>query len=123
RLTGNKSYAVTAEKALRALSGQLRDYPSSGTSALFALDYLLNDKIEIVVVGDGEQRREMLGEIYKKYIPNKVIALSRNGGATGPLFEGRMAAEGEVVVYICRNSVCQLPVSTMDELKKSLEEI
>jgi len=123
RLTESKSYAASAEKALKALSGQLKSYPTSMTSALFALDYLLNDKIEIVVVGKGELRHRMLDEIYKKFIPNKVVAVSRDGGNAQPLFEGRTAAGDGVMVYICRNSVCKLPVSTVAELKKSLKEI
>jgi uncharacterized protein YyaL (SSP411 family) len=97
--------------------------PNGMASALFAVDYLLNDKIEIVVVGDDSSRDSMLSDIYATYIPNEVIAISGDGRGTSPLFEGRAAKSDAVMVYICRNSVCKLPVSTLPELRRQLDEL
>ena len=124
RLTDEREFLEAGEKALQALSGRMSVSPSGMASAMIALDYYLSDKIEIVVVGEGEVRDAMLRELYNAYLPNRIIAI---GGADAdgsiPLFEGRLTDDGEVRAYICRNSVCQLPVSTVAELREQLKGI
>jgi len=123
RITGKKHYVETAERGLSALSGMIAQYPTSMTSALSALDYYLNDKIEIVVMGHNDDHEKIMDEIYARYLPHRVIAIGRDADKSRPLFEGREAPEGEVIVYICRNSVCKLPVSTVEDLRQSLKEM
>ncbi|MEE9610422.1 MAG: hypothetical protein V3W19_04180, partial [Desulfatiglandales bacterium] len=123
RMTGEKRYLTLADKALKAVSGQISRYPGGMTSAILALDYYLNDKIEIVVVGQGQQRVKMLDELYRRFIPNKVIAISDDGVEPLPLFEGRQSSNGEVTAYVCRNSVCRLPASSLEEFKQQLDGI
>jgi len=90
---------------------------------VMALDRYQSDKIEIVLVGDGETRASMLTELYRTYIPNRIIALSSDGESALPLFEGRKIADGQVRAFVCRNSVCGLPASTVAELKERLTGI
>ena len=123
RLTTESAYRESAEKALRAISGLVARYPGGMTSALFAIDYYFSDKVEIVVIGAGKGREEMLREIYQRYLPNRIIALGDGSGGGGALFEGRTAADGGVAAYVCVNSVCQLPVSTVVELREQLDRI
>ena len=123
RFTGKNNYLKLAEKGLQAISGQIKRYPSQMASALLAVDYYLNDKIEIVIVGKGKTRDEMLDVLYRRFIPDKIIALSNNGDNSFPLFEGRKAKNNGVKAYVCRNSVCNLPVSTVQDLKKELKGI
>ncbi|MFQ5452956.1 MAG: thioredoxin domain-containing protein, partial [Candidatus Zixiibacteriota bacterium] len=123
RITENKKYLQTAQKALTALSGQINSYPNGMVSAVCAVDYYLNDKIEIVIVGQGKDRDKMLDVLYHQFLPNKIIAISSNGQESLPLFEGRQAANNKVMAYVCRNSVCNLPVSTAEELKRQLDDI
>lgn len=125
RLTDERSFFDAGQKALDALSGRMKLSPGSMSSAMIALDYYLSDKIEIVLVGDGEVRDAMLKELYLSYLPNRIIAIgtSSNGSDATPLFEGRQAENGEVKAYVCRNSVCRLPVSTVAELREQLQGI
>jgi len=123
RITGEKRYTEKAELALKAVSGLLSRSPSGMATALFALDYMLGHKIEIVVVGDGAVRQEMLEELNRRYVPNKIIAISATGNSQIPLFEGRTVLDSEVMAYVCRNSVCKLPVSTLSEFKTQLDDI
>ena len=120
RITGENSYLEAGEKGMKAVSGLVERFPESMTSALFAADYYLNDKVDIVIVGDGEQRTAMLEEIYRRFLPNRIIAIG-DGRADGPaIFEGRRAAEGQANAFVCLNSVCQLPVSTVESLREQL---
>lgn len=123
RITGREGYWQTAKKALEAVSGRLAEYPSGMTSALFALDYYLNEKVDIVVVGNGTEREKMLKEIYRKFIPNRFIAVSNGDSELYPLFEGRTAPEGGVAVYICRNEACRKPVTSLEQLIRELDHI
>ncbi len=123
RITGDKSYLEAGEKGLRAVSSHIEKYPSGMAAAVIALDYYLNDKIEIVIVGNGSGRQAMVNEIYQTYLPNKLLAVSSGGGEELPLFEGRSASGSEATAFVCRNSVCKLPVSSSEELKKLLNEI
>ncbi len=123
RLTDEKRYVEKAELALRKLSGLMERYPGGMTSALFALEQYLSDKLEIVVVGESEERRKMLGEIHSHFLPYRTLALgsSLNGGL--PLFEGRAADAAETRVFVCINSSCRQPVTTAEELRQILRAL
>ncbi|MBU0983053.1 MAG: thioredoxin domain-containing protein [candidate division Zixibacteria bacterium] len=120
RLSGNEVYTANGENGLRALSGFLESRPGSLASALLALDYHLSDKVEVVIVGTGEVRHQMLAELNTRYLPNAVLAVSPSGDEPWPLFEGRRANNGEVRAFVCRNSACMLPVSTVAEFDSQL---
>ncbi len=122
RITDNKAYLLTAEKGLHALSGIIAQYPAGMSSVIAALDYYFEDKIEIVLTGQGDQLNRMLNAVYNRYLPNRVIAFDKNGISALPLFEGRQSKSGEVRAFVCLNSVCQLPVTTVEALDKQLSE-
>jgi uncharacterized protein YyaL (SSP411 family) len=122
RITGDDKYYNHGELGLKAVSGLIARSPGSMATALMALDYLLGDKIEIVLVGNGDTRDEMLGELHTRYMPNKIVAMT-DANSDLPLFEGRSSDNGSVRAYVCRNSVCKLPVSTVDEFTEQLDGI
>ena len=62
----------------------------------------------------------MLRAVYDHFLPNRVVALSDTGAEPLPLFEGRGVANGETRAYLCRNSVCRLPVTTAADLAAQL---
>jgi uncharacterized protein YyaL (SSP411 family) len=123
RLTDDRKYLMAGERALKAISGLLAQQPQSMTSALFALDYYLSGKIEIVIVGKGEVRRQMLESLYSQYMPNKVVAMSDDGSDDLPLFEGRKPKDDMVHAYVCENSTCKMPVTTVHEFEHRLREL
>ncbi len=99
RLTERKTYLQAAERALAALSGQIAANPSAMTSGILALDYHLSDKIEIVVVGNGPDRENMIGELHRRFIPNRILAVTEDGHSTLSVFEGRKAAGSGTTAY------------------------
>ena len=122
RITDNVEYYSAAEKGLKSLSGYIANYAAGYSSALFALDYYFEDKIEIVVVGNGKEFDEMLDIAYGHYLPNRVVAFDNSGKSTLPLFEGRQPDKGDVRAFLCRNSVCLLPAANAEELKRQLAD-
>ena len=123
RLTDDNRYMELAQQALRAVSPMMERNPNAMSTALAALDYLLGDKIEIVIVGDSPVRTEMVTEVYRRYLPHALLAVSADGHEDLPLFEGRTAKDGQTVAYVCRNSVCRLPVSTLEEFREQLDAL
>jgi uncharacterized protein YyaL (SSP411 family) len=121
RLTDNDAYTSAGEKALRALSGLMVQRPGAMASALLALDYHLGDKVEVVIVGDGPERERMLATLLPTLSSNVLLAVSKSGDNGRPLFEGRTAPKGEVLAFVCRNSVCRLPVTTAEGLREQLD--
>ena len=93
------------------------------SSALFALDQFLNENVEIVIIGTSSDRDAILTEIYNLYHPLKLVAISEPPNDSLPLFKNRTGGETGIAVYICVNSVCKLPVHTLDDLKKQLSEL
>jgi uncharacterized protein YyaL (SSP411 family) len=122
RLTENNDYTAAGQLSLRALSGTMARHPGGTASGLLALDYYLKDKIEIVIVGNGDERVRMLEELRSRYLPNALLAVSDEGDERWPLFVGRTADRGEAVAFVCRNSACRLPVTTAAELVGQLDE-
>ncbi len=123
RLTEKRELLEMAQRGLRAISGQLARYPSGMTSALFAVDFHLSRKVEIVIVGEGETRDGMLREVYKRFLPNRIIAFAKASDGEGPLFEGRHSTDDTTRGYVCIDSVCSLPALTVEDLAKRLGEI
>lgn len=122
RITDDKKYLTSAEKSMHALSGNVAQYPAGMSSLIIAIDYYFEDKIEIVLTGNGEKLNQMLDLVYRNYIPNRIIAFDKSGSSTLPLFEGRQPEGGQVRAFVCRNSVCKLPVTTVEKLKTQLAE-
>ena len=123
RITDKAKYLEAAENSLAAVSGTINRYPAGMAAALFAVDYYLGDKIEVVIVGAGRERQEMLREIYRRYSPNRTVLVGASEDTVSPLFEGRRAMDGKVTAYVCRNSTCQLPVTTIEALKRQLSNL
>ena len=120
-ITGEKYLHQQAEKSLTAMSGNLSGAHYGMTSAVTALNYLLSDKIELVLVGEN-QRQDFLDEIYNRYFPNRIIVVSDCGEEKIGLLEGR-GSNRETMAYVCRNFVCKLPAASPEELKKQLDEM
>ena len=85
------------------------------------LDLMLNytnPYYELVVVGPDAPER--LKELNAVYLPNKLIAASTTASKQ-EIFEGRFL-EGETLIYVCVNNACKLPVRTIDEALKLIEQ-
>jgi len=123
RLTDENQYLEIAEKCLEALTVKIENFQGAMTSALAALDYYLSDKVEIVIVGSDKISREMLETAYKQFIPNRIIAYSKDGNSNLPLFEGRKNNNNKSTAYVCVNSVCNIPVNSADELNYQLAKV
>ncbi|UCD93886.1 MAG: thioredoxin domain-containing protein [Candidatus Zixiibacteriota bacterium] len=120
-IAGEKQLRRDGEKFIASISGNVSDMPHGTISAVVALDYLLSDKIEVVIVGENG-RSDFLRVIYDRYLPHRVVVVSRKGDEPISLLEGRRS-NGRTLAYVCKNSTCRIPASTPGQLKMQLAEL
>jgi uncharacterized protein YyaL (SSP411 family) len=120
-LTDNADYSRRATTILRQLAESGRSYPAGFGRALCALDFYLGTPKEIVIIGDRSYQTEsLMKEVWKQYLPNKVIAHASTGesGASSaiPLVQNRPLVNNIPTAYVCENHVCREPVTDPQRL-------
>jgi hypothetical protein len=127
-LTGNEDYRRRAVTVFRLVRDGVERYPSAFGCMLGAVDFHLSSPKEIVVVGepDKEDTRRMLSEVWRRYLPNKVVVVTggadEEAAAAVPLLRDRTAIEGRATAYVCENYTCQRPATTPDALAEQLDQ-
>jgi hypothetical protein len=126
-LTGGEDYHRQAVTILRLIGDMIRRYPSAFGRALGALDFYLSSPREVAIIGESgaPDTRALVREVWKPYLPNKVVALSAEGDLARaaeivPLLRERSTIEGHATAYVCENYTCQKPVSSAGELAMQL---
>ncbi|HEX2621925.1 MAG TPA: thioredoxin domain-containing protein, partial [Phototrophicaceae bacterium] len=123
--TGDARYDEAARGTLRLLTNAIRQYPQVFGESAGAMELLVSGVREVAVVGDASQpaTRELLDAIIKPYRPNTITALS-TGNVEGdhviPLLSYRTMRGSAPTVYVCRNFVCQMPVTGVDQVRDLL---
>ncbi len=119
KLTGEDKYERFAVTVLRLTASQIRRHPQGFGRALSALEFHLEQSIEIVIVGEKGNELERIA--LAGYHPDAVVVLGRGGDDHGlPLLVDRSAIGGEPTAYVCRDHVCQRPVTNGAELKSAI---
>jgi uncharacterized protein YyaL (SSP411 family) len=120
-ITGDKSYREQAERSLIALSESIKRAPHTMVSAVNVFSYLTENKYELILVGKSS-REVFMREIYSRYFPNRIIIVSDDGSEKIEPLKGRKSI-GKTTAYVCKNSYCMLPISTIDDMKKQLADL
>ena len=84
--------------------------------------FLAAPPTEIAVLGSPEARAPLEAELARHFLPFTALAFAEVGGGLDVL-EGRGAAAGQAVAYVCVNRACDLPTSDAGTLKSQLERI
>ncbi|MBC8100627.1 MAG: thioredoxin domain-containing protein, partial [Armatimonadetes bacterium] len=124
--TGEARYEQAAHSALRLLTNPMRQVPQAFGESLGALTLLVGGLQEVALVGDPADAatQALLAVVQQPYRPNAITALaSANVGEDHPipLLRWRMLRGDVPTVYVCRNFVCQMPVTTPDAVRSLLE--
>ncbi len=126
-LTGDPDnrYTAKATGVLGRLGEIAAQNPGSFGRLLGALDFYLGAPFEIALVGNESEpgTREFLKIVYGNYLPNRVVMLLAEGGASAgwPLLEERSRQKGQPTAYVCQNYACQQPVVSSGELAEQLK--
>jgi len=128
RLTMNKEFANKGESLLKTFTKQILQNPMAYSQLLIALDFLLGPSKEIVISGNKNalETKQMLSLIYKKFIPNKVIAFRPDSEEAKdiisliPFIKNQTPIEGKTTAYVCENYNCKFPTNNIKDLEKLL---
>ena len=122
-LLGNQEHRQEAARIFLLMEAAMARQPTGFGRMLGALDQYLAPSMEIAIVGDpdDEATQVLLREVRNRYLPHAVVALKKPYEESPlPVFEGRSMDDGKPTANVCENYVCQLPVTTPEELRALL---
>ncbi len=126
-LTGELHYFEKGEKTLSSFSQEMQDNIFGTTSLISAASFYLQKPIEIVVLGDLEERDALLAKIYQMYLPNKVIFQAEFNRMERvflpPAVRGKSPRLGKTTVYLCHKQTCYPPMSDWNEIQEKLRQL
>ncbi len=111
-LTGEAQYAERAQAIVNGLP--IGEHPAGFSHASFAAHFLAQGPTEVVIPGRTELARALLQTYRSAWRPLSVVAWGEPFAS--PLWDGR--SEGNA--YVCRNFVCEKPVTTPETLRERL---
>lgn len=120
KLTGDERYERFGVAVLRVAASQLQRHPQGFGRSLSALEFHLSKTKEIVIVGNRAD--ELAREVFATYLPDAVVVLASDENqepSLDHLLTGRSKVDGMATVYVCENFLCQRPVTSIEELKKT----
>ena len=92
-------------------------------------EFYLAEPRQVVIVGEknAADTRELLRVLHSRFIPHRVVLLvdspemRRTLAAWIPAIEGMQKLAGHASAYVCRDYVCQLPVSEPAQFSELLQ--
>jgi uncharacterized protein len=123
-LTGRREYEDRALKGMRLVRDVAARAPQGFGHWLGAIDFYTAPPTEVVILGASDADRALLvEEVRDRYRPNKVLITAAPDSRLlekVPLLENRGLIGGVATAYVCRNGVCDLPVTTPQDLRRQL---
>ncbi len=126
-LTGELRYLEKGEKTLSCFSQEMQNNVFAATSLIAAADFYLKKPIEIVVIGDKEERDSMIAQIHQLYLPNKIL-FQTEPNRTNSIFlpdpvRGKSALFAKTTVYLCHRQTCYPPMTEWNEIQARLLQL
>ncbi|KYK34175.1 MAG: thioredoxin [Theionarchaea archaeon DG-70-1] len=128
-MTGDTDLEEKASQIVCAFSNEVNQLPTSHAFLLTALDFAVGPSFEVAVVGDlhAEDTQEMVKALRKQFIPNKVTVFRPDeepGEITSlaPFTKDLTTINGKATAYVCRNYICNLPTTDVQEMLEQLHE-
>jgi uncharacterized protein YyaL (SSP411 family) len=121
-MTGDGKYWQVAEQSTATMTKFMSQYPAGFGEWLNVASFMLSEPREIALIGTDEEITPLLEVVRSGYRPFQVVAAGEEG-AEGrvPLLENRSRIDGKATAYVCRQFVCQAPVTDPRELARQLE--
>ena len=125
-LTGESEYERPVRMTLSSMATGMRQHPVGLGNLLSALALYLAPPQEVAILGNPEDPDTMalIDVVQQRYLPNAVVAVGQPGKSQAmPLLAGRALVDGRAAAYVCRNFVCELPVTEPEELLNRLSPL
>ncbi len=126
RITADSKYENLADKLFTSASSILSKNPQAFTQFLSAFDFANGPSYEVIVAGDFENLavRNILSGLSGRFIPNKTVILAQGKNHPQSLnynyLDSYTMINKQPAIYICKNFVCSLPTTDINEAFKQL---
>ena len=130
QMTDNNEWHQKGTETIATFAERLKKYPMIMPQMLVALDFQLNKPKQIVIAGEpgAEDTKKLLKEVYKRFLPNKIILLADGSKAQNllskylPFITNIHMLDGKATAYICEDYACKLPTTDVTALIDLLED-
>lgn len=109
-------YVGIVEEVLAHYTSILRRWPQGFGKILSVSERLVADAIEIVHAGP----QGPLWQHIQRHAPLMAVVVKAEALPNALLCQNKASIDGQETVYVCRNMVCQRPVTRLDDLKAML---
>jgi hypothetical protein len=127
RLASHLDDARLRDAAVRILGAhgdEVARVPSAFPSHFVAADFLQGPVVQIAVVGGARDpaTQALLRAAWGCYVPNRVVAAAEPGRGRPdlPLLAGKTPAGGAPTAWVCRDAVCEAPITDPAALARRL---
>ena len=119
-LTGSTRHREAADAAVADASSLAEQDPRFAGWTLAVAEAITAGPLQVAIVGDGPQARELIRVARRSTSPGLVIAHGLPDAPGIPLLANRPLIAGGAAAYVCRGFVCDRPVTTAPELAAAL---
>lgn len=119
--TGHGHYWDVAYEAASAMGQAMTSYPLGFAHWLCAAEFIMSRPVEVAISGEigARDTRGLIEAVFSHYRPNQVVAVGSDA-STIPLLRGRTRQSGHAAAYVCRNFICERPVTEPRQLTNQL---
>jgi uncharacterized protein YyaL (SSP411 family) len=125
----DKQLGARARKTLDAFAPTLSHFASAMPQMLVSMDFSLSKPRQIVIAGkaDSPETKELLREVHRHFLPNKILLLADGGKGQKYLGEKNEAVramspvDGKAAAYVCENFTCKAPVTNPRHLAELIK--
>ena len=117
-LTGESRWALAAERNLRLVEEPARRMPTGFGAVLRQLEELAAGTVEVIIVGRPGADRDALerAALTARHPAALIVAVEPGQGERVPILAHRGEVDGRPAAYVCRDMVCERPVTDPTEL-------
>ena len=115
-MTGEGRYREAAEEALGTVAALAVQAPRFTGWSLAAAEAMAAGPLEVAVVGPAGPARDELERVARR-APGVTVVVAEAGDGGIPLLDARGPVGGDPAAYVCREMVCERPVTTVADLE------
>jgi len=113
-LLDRRDWRMKATAMLSTMKDAVERYPLSFERWAASMISEVHTLHEIAVIGDNALEKAV--NLQRLFVPNKVVAASREPSDALPLLAGKTGAE-DALIYVCRDFACQRPVTDLETFR------
>ncbi len=122
----DQPFRSAAERTSVELAPAVRRSPRAFATLLLAAERELRPRLEIAIAGPphDDATLTLVRRIRDRFLPHLTLTVGDGADVHDlPLFQGRGPIDGTAAAYVCRDRVCDAPITDADELDRALDAL